>query len=286
MLPRYSAAFPALLAGVLALGPGAALAQEAGAAPASAPAPAPASAPAPAGAPASAPAPAPAPAAAAHGAIVVALGDDAARAARALAREVYADPALRPTIDEVTARALTGAPAAEGSDRAAEITAIRSAAARAEADAAARRLLASLGAEAGAALVVAVRLEGGRPVAKVLRVATATYAPLELGATLHRDERGASESARYAWPGAAASLRAALAAPSSASAPPPPHRPAAAGAAPTSSQPADRSPPFWRSPWFWGALGAAALLGGAAFAISQASDDAGPTLLVRGRIAP
>lgn len=214
---------------------------------------------------------------------MVALGDDAARAARALAREVYADPALRPTIDEVTARALTGAPAAEGSARAAEIAEIRRAAARAEADAAARRLLASLGADAGAALVVAVRLEGGRPVAKVLRVATATYAPVELGATLHRDEREGPESVRYAWPGAAASLRAALASPSASR--PPPHRPAA-GAAPTSSQPADRSPPFYRSPWFWGALGAAAAVGGAAFAISQASDDGGPTVLLRGRIAP
>src|SRR5690349_916991 len=79
---------------------------------------------------------APRPAAAPRGAIVVAVSDDAGPAARALAHEVYRDPALRPVIDEATARVLTGDVAAAPSatspqpasptDKIAEIAALRS----------------------------------------------------------------------------------------------------------------------------------------------------------------
>src|SRR5512132_1888656 len=125
----------ALLTGAFALVPcaGTAFAQPppnavapAAAAPAVVAPPAPVVAPAPA-----APAP-PAPArAAARGAVVVAVSDDAGPAARALAHEVYREPALRPGIDEATARVLTGdaAPAepqaAAPSARLAEIAALR-----------------------------------------------------------------------------------------------------------------------------------------------------------------
>lgn len=235
--------------------------------------------------------------------MVVAVDDAAARAARALARVVYADPALRPAIDEPTAKALTeeaahvdpgpgsagsagstgSAGSAGSTDRATEIAQVRKAAAEATTESAARRLLASLGADTGAALVVVVRLEGSRPSARIIHVATASYAPVELGATLNQAEPSAKQ---ISWPGATETLRSLL--------PPPPKTPVR-GVSLVVSRPASAPPPqpdkgggttFWRSPWFWGALGAAAAIGGAAFAISRATEDSGSTLHVVGRVAP
>src|SRR4051794_22323945 len=105
---------------------------------------------------ASAPSPPPAapaapPAAAPRGAIVVAVGDDAAAAARSLAFDAYRDADLRPPIDDATARVLAGgAPADDASPRLKEIAELRGSIARAGSDLVARRLLASLGAELSA----------------------------------------------------------------------------------------------------------------------------------------
>src|SRR5262245_4738244 len=59
-------------------------------------------------------APRPTPRETARGAVIVALGDDAAAAARPLAVAVYRDRGLRPDIDDATARVLAGEPVPEG----------------------------------------------------------------------------------------------------------------------------------------------------------------------------
>ncbi|AKT43344.1 hypothetical protein [Chondromyces crocatus] len=223
-----------------------------------------------------------------RGAIVVTVDRAAARAARALARVVYADAALRPTIDEATALALTG-DGREGmlaTEREAEIASVREAAANATAESAGRRLLASLGSDAGAALVVLVEVAGSRPTARVIQVDSANYVPLELGATLHETD---GKGQRISWPGATETLRTLL--------PPPPAATVSAVqlATPKPSAPVRETPksddrtetPFYRSPWFWIALGAAAAVGTTAFAITQLGDaGTGPTVHLVGRIAP
>ncbi len=248
---------------------------------------------------------------------MVAVGSEATRAARALARAVYQDAALRPGIDDAVARALVGDAPAGARDRAAaqqaaEIAELRAAVEGAVSDAAARRLLASLGADARAELVVVVRMEGGeggergadgergergRPVARVLRVATASYAPIELGATVEQPEAAggaAAGEARFTWPGAVEALHGQQRAPRAGRAAVRPVAPEAAQTAAPARGQAERgaadadqgATPFWRSPWFWGSVGLAAAAGAAVFAISQAGDGEAETVHLRGRIAP
>ncbi|WP_437722569.1 hypothetical protein [Sorangium sp. So ce861] len=177
-----------------------------------------------------------APRSALRGAVVVAVDDASAEAARALARAIYRDPALRPPIDEAAAQVLTGdAPRPDAPAAVKELAEVRRSAGRAESEPVARSLLASLGAGAGAALVVAVTTAHGHPVARVLRVAGASYAPIELGATVQRAAGGAAApagatgggaaapagatgggaaapaAATFDWPGAGAAVRALLA---------------------------------------------------------------------------
>ena len=98
--------------------------------------------------------------------IVVAIGD-AGPAARALAMEVYRDGELRPPIDEATARVLAGdAPVEAAAARLKEIAELRASVARAPEDLVRRRLLASIGTDLGAAMVVTVTIDAGRPVAR------------------------------------------------------------------------------------------------------------------------
>ncbi|WP_242515417.1 hypothetical protein [Sorangium cellulosum] len=236
--------------------------------------------------------------AALRGAVVVAADDESAEAARALARALYRDPALRPSIDEAAAQALAGEdprPDAPASVR--ELAEVRRSAGRAGSEPIARGLLASLGASAGAALVVSVTTAQGRPVARVLRVAGAGYAPIELGATVRRAPDGAAPPApaAFEWPGASAAIRALL--PGDPAGPPPgatapqrgPVRPLAAGAT-APSAPADRasserrSP--WSSPWFWGPLAGVVATGVAVLVLAQTGDSDGETVHLRGRIAP
>src|SRR5262245_61111037 len=88
-----------------------------------------------------------------HGAIVVALGDDTKSAAEPLARVLYRDPALRPGIDDATARVLAGEePDANAPAALRELASVRRSIAASETDPTARRVLASLGADAHAAL--------------------------------------------------------------------------------------------------------------------------------------
>lgn len=233
----------------------------------------------------------------ARGAVVVAVGEGATPAARVLARSVYRDPALRPTLDDASARVLVGeAPTADAPASVRELVEVRASVERAGSDVIARRLLASLGAQAEAELVVAVRLDGGRPVARVLRVATATYAPIELGATILGSTQPAAapapapapapaETRTFEWPGAADALRAQLRPRTPASQPVGPLAPqsvpakAASGAPPAGGE-------VWRSPWFWGAIGVVAAAGATVFAFAKAGEGETDTVHLAGRIAP
>jgi hypothetical protein len=250
------------------------------------------------------PAMAPAQPAVARGAVVVAVGDGATQPARALARAIYRDAALRPALDDAFARVLIGeAPASDAPAAVKELAEARRSVAESGSDVVARRLLASLGAQAQAEVVVAVSMQGGRPVARVLRVATASYAPLELGATIRGLEQpagagpqaAATGAAMFEWPGATATLRAQLSGAGS------PGKPAAGqvvgplahparGRAPANATAAERGEAqggeVWRSPWFWGAIGAVAAVGITVFVLAKTSEGDADTVHLAGRIAP
>ena len=291
-----------LRAGALSAGialfalPGAALGDERGAA-------AQAGGSAPMAAPAS---PAAAPVTLARGAIVVAVGEGATEAARPLASDVYRDEALRPAVDDATARALIGEPLAKDAPpKLVEIAEIRVSLAQSGSDAAARRLLASLGEGAGARIVVTVAMEGGRPVAKVLRVETRAFESVELGATVETPAAGRAEGPAakvFRWPGAVATLLPlAAGTPSTAKgASAGPVRPEAGSAANQKNQNQNQNQnqksaapapkpvedrPAWKSPWFWATLGGVAAAGLAAFGIAKAVESDDGLVRLQGRVS-
>jgi hypothetical protein len=237
-----------------------------------APPAAPGAAPAPPAAPSATPA-AP-PAAQPHGVIVIAIGDAASPAARALAMEVYRDEALRPPIDEGTAQVLAGAPPpANASAKLKEIAELRATVARAESELVMRRLLASIGSDLGAPLVVSVTLDGKRPVARALRSSGAALQRVELGATIETADSG---DKTYRWPGATATLRGILGVAE-------PLRPVAQKA-PEPPKPTE-SRPFYKSPWFWGTAGVMAAAGITVLVLSRTSGGPGEAHLT-GRVGP
>ncbi len=187
--------------------------------------------------------------------IVVALGEDSGAAAKALAREVYADALLRPSIDEPTARVLAGSlPEVNAPQKLREMAELRASLLKPGSEVVARRLLTSLGVENGAALVVTVTLEGSRPYGKVLRSSSGAYERVELGATV---ELGDGDRRTFRWPGAAATLKGMLT----------PQKPAPE--APKEPAKPKESKPFWKSPWFWGTVGGVAATGLTVFILTR-----------------
>lgn len=263
MYPRLAAA---LLVSALAAAPSAAFGQEPGQA-----APAPQQPQAPAQAQ---------PQAQARGAIVVAASEGAGPAARSLALEVYKEADLRPAIDDATARALAGDAVAEGAPaRVKEIAELRASIPRAGAEPVQRRVLASLGTELGASLVIAVTMDGTRPIARVLRPATASFERVELGATVEIAPDGARS---FKWPGVATTLRGFL--PAAAPAPTPAPLAPKAESAPAAPGPFGPKP-FYKSPWFWGSIGGAVALGLTVFAVSKATSSSHDVHL-EGKVGP
>jgi hypothetical protein len=234
-----------------------------------------------------------------QGAVVVAVGPDGAAPARSLARDVYRDAALKPDVDDATARVLIGeeqpppaapsAPAAGPGDAAAklrELGELRASVSGAGSDAAARRLLAAIGADLKARVVVSVTMEGGRPVAKVLRVETSAFEGVELGATVETTPSGEK---LYQWPGALETLRKLVpAAETGGAAASAPLRPTAAkpsaSPAKSDSKPGE-SKSVWSSPWFWVTLGGVVAVGATVFAVAKATEADGGTLRLQGRVA-
>jgi hypothetical protein len=215
------------------------------------------------------PAPAPAPAEPRAGLMVVAL-PGAADAAWPLARSVYGDASLRPgAIDEPHARVLCGEPppapaAADLRDLSDTVAAIRGD------DAPSRALLDGLARRFAVRAVVVVRSETDRPTARLYLADTgafdaAAYTPDALpsgalpswSATLRSLERGFGPAAPSPVPLSAAQA------------------PTSAPVLATREAPRNETPgpgrPFYQSGWFWGALGAAAVLGGAAYLATRDS---------------
>jgi hypothetical protein len=232
----------------------------------------------------------PAAQAARRGAVVVAVGDEAGPAARALAREVYRDERLRPRIDDPTARVLAGD--APGPDAPASLTDLGRARAGlvvpvSEDDATYRRVLAGIGAELGAELVVPVEVRGGRTSARALRVEGASFAGVEVSATVSGEPAGAP----IQWANAPAVLRALLPADRPVEAKPAGPRAGALaptakpGPPPRARRPAEPpSKSMFSSPFFWGSLGAVAAVGIGIFVAARVSDDADDTFLVQGSV--
>jgi hypothetical protein len=211
--------------------------------------------------------------------IVLAMNDDAIPAARALAREVYGDEALRPRIDDATARVLAGEAApAGGSAKLVEIADVRKAAQGAGNDAGTRRLFASLGADLGAVLVVPVTLRDGKPTARIVSVAKAAFEPVELTGSLEAQPDGAS---RVKWPGVAAILNGLVPKPIAA----PPASGAAAAPGPLAPKKDEPQSSFWSSPWVWVGAGVVVAAGVVVFAVSQSQGDGGG-LRLQGRVSP
>lgn len=214
----------------------------------------------------------------ARGVIVMSTSPEAVSAAKPLARDVYKDEALRPTIDDATARVLAGEAPAEGAPpKLMELRDLRASAFSAGSEAASRKLVSAIGADLKARLVVTVSMEGGRPLARVLRVETSAYEGITLGATT---ETAPSGETTFHWPGAVDALHKLL----------PADGPRAlAKPAPAAPKPASKPAPsesIWKSPWFWAVLGGVVAAGAGTFAIVKATNADEPTVHIVGRVAP
>lgn len=220
------------------------------------------------------------PAPASRGALVVALGTNVTPEANALARDVYRDVRLRPNVDEATARVLTGEPVADDAP-----PALRSLAKVRESlpttpDDLGAKLIAAIGQERQAEIVVAVSMTGERPVARVVRVASAKYESVLVEATA---ERGDGDVVRHSWPGATTLLQQFFVVP----APQEKSGPIAPRKIETQPpKPVDKSSSWYKSPWFWGPLGAVVATGAAIVIASQVTKDNVDTVRLRGQVSP
>ncbi len=234
-----------------------------------------------------------------QGVLVICVSDESAPACRSLAREVYGVSALRPHIDDPTARVLAGeTPKPDASAKLLEIAEVRKAAAASPGDAITRRLFTSLGTDLGAALVVPVAILDGRPTARILSVSKGAFEPIVLSGSMEADP--ASPSApKVVWNGVAAILVTLLPKSSGAEASTNVGKGGAgatSGAGVGSGAPAPAKGPlatkadepvrsFWSSPWTWVGIGAVVAAGVAVFAVSQTQGDAG-SLRLQGRVSP
>ena len=217
-----------------------------------------------------------------RGVIVLAMSDEAIPAARALAREVYAEDALRPAIDDATARVLAGeAPPPNAGPKLVEIADVRKAAQGAPSDAVTKRLFTSLGDDLGAILVVPVTVRDHRPAARIVSVAKGAFEPIELSGAIEAQPDGSS---RVTWSGVATILKGLVpkpvATPSSSSS-----APSSTPAGPLAPKKEEAPSSFWSSPWTWVGAGVVVAAGVVVFAVSQTQGDGGG-LRMQGRVAP
>jgi hypothetical protein len=226
-----------------------------------------------------------APTPASRGALVVALGANATPATKALAREVYRDERLQPNVDEPTARVLAGeAVAPDATLSLQSLARIRESLPVAPDDLGAK-LIAVIGQERHADIVVAVSMTADRPTARVVRVGSAKYESVIIEGTT---ERGEGDVVRYSWPGATTILHQLFIA---APAPPSPQPQTSGAIAPRKIDSAppklgDKGSSWYKSPWFWGPLGAVVATGAAILIASQVTKDDVDTVRLRGRVGP
>ncbi len=215
-----------------------------------------------------------------HGALVVALGNNVTSATKALAKEVYRDERLQPSIDEATAKVLAGEPAAPDAPQALQSLARVRESLPASPDDLGAKLIAAIGQERHADIVVAVSMTGDRPVARVVRVVSAKYESVVIEGSV---EHGEGDAIHYAWPGATSALLQ-LYVPPAAAATNAPIAPKKVDSAPP--QPATKSSSWYKSPWFWGPVGAVVATGAAILIASQATKNDVTTLHLRGQVGP
>jgi hypothetical protein len=263
-----------------------------------------------------------------RGAVVVAIGPGARQPAKALARLVYGDPVLGAKLDEPTARALVGeipacadgepaggvAPSEGGAaatprarskpngactpalreirDTVAELG--RSCTPSCEAWSLARPMLAGLGLDLGAELVIAVESRADSdaapptPVARVLRTAERSFVPVLLSA---QQPAGGGPAD---WSAALPVLRSLTAAakPPTEVGPAPTRgssavrRPGAAATEAPAPAEEDEQTRVLSSPWFWAGLGVLVAAGVTVFALSRSSAGQGSTVQLDGRVSP
>lgn len=199
---------------------------------------------------------------AARGIAVLGLAG-ATDAAAALAREVYASPALRPAlVDDARARILAGEKPASTASKELRDLSDTVAAIKGD-DAPSKALLASIAQRLQVRAIVVVEAAGGKSSARVFVAETG-----ELDAARYEPDASGT------WTGATQSLTRSYAAPAAAAAPTPSPAPVGTripgpSAALREGPRIENAPPgakkFYESPWFWGAIGAAAFAGGAVY---------------------
>jgi len=191
----------------------------------------------------------------AHGVAVLAQGD-AKDAMWPLAQGVYADPGLRPALDEKHARVLAG----EKIEALSELGELR-AGVKGD-DAASRQLLQTIGERYNVQAIVVVSVdENGTATARTFQTSSKTFDAAVFVAKKENDT--------FAWPGAVDALHKQFA-------PTPPAAPVASSKQKEEPQKTIPGKPFYLSPWFWGALGAA-VIGGLAIILAT-QDASGDTL--------
>jgi hypothetical protein len=195
------------------------------------------------------------------GSLAVVALPGAADAAWPLAQSIYADPALRPgSVDETHARVLCGETPANASpelrDLGDTVAALRGD------DAPSRTLLEGIARRFALRALMVVRADDGHPTARLFLAESGAFDAASYAPDDPPTVPGPSWSATVrsldrlygAPPPAQASIRAPI---------------LATREAPRSETSGPR--PFYQSGWFWGALGAAALLGGAAYMATRDS---------------
>jgi len=218
-----------------------------------------------------------------HGALVIALGDNATPATKALAREVYRDEHLQPRVDEATVRVLAGEPVATDAPPALQSLARVRQSLPTTPDDLGAKLIAAIGQERQVEIVVAVSMTADRPTARVVRVTSAKYESVVLEGTA---EKGEADAVRYSWPGATNVLLQ-LYGPTPKAAPNAPLTPITPRKIdPAAPKTANKSPAWYKSPWFWGPLGAVVATGAAIVLASQLTKDDVDTVRLRGQVAP
>jgi hypothetical protein len=230
-----------------------------------------------------------------RGAIVVAKSEAARIHAKALARLIYQDAALRPDIDEKMAKALLGddpdesTPAdqreGDAAVRADVLATVR--ALDAADESVRRRLLASTASDLHAELVVLVVVAGDGPTAKVLKAANGRYAAVTL-APQRVTPKEEGRAPGWDWADAVPIVK------SLRQGPPPGPRAPVPIPGPGSASAADQEPAgdgeedgdLLTSPWFWSGLGIVVTVGVTVLVLSQTAFKNSDVVNLQGKVSP
>ncbi len=194
-------------------------------------------------------------------------------AAKALARSVYGDATLRPSIDETMARVLVGeASATDKNAERAEVAAVVASLSGVKDDRVRARLLYSLGRDLNAQMVLLVSAAAAGPTARVVRVAQKRFSSVTLVAKPGPGGEG------WDWSDATVIARGLLTAP--------PPGPLSQPRGPNVEGEPDDGIEFYESPWFWTGVGLVVAAGTVVFILTQTGVDDAQTVNLKGTVAP